>query len=326
MVLYNGDNTYKSKPLFRGAIMNSGSIGPADSVDSVRAQSVYDQVAAAGGCSDASDSLECLRNLPYDEFLNAANSPPGVLSYSALASSYLPRADGKALVTSPDQALINQRIAKVPFIVGDQEDEGTLFALFQSNITTKTELVDYFQEIYFSHATREEIEQLVSFYDDISTYGSPFRTGWWNQWYPQFKQLAALLGDLVFTLSRRITLATAQQLFPEVPKWTYLSSYDHGLPILGTFHTSDILQVFYGVLPNYASRAFKTYYINFVNTLDPNRGAGSNDGGLSNWPQWTDLNQPQMLNMFNDHSELIADNFRNDVFEYLLNTTTNWYI
>ena len=30
MALYDGDNTYKGKPLFRGGIMNSGSIVPAD--------------------------------------------------------------------------------------------------------------------------------------------------------------------------------------------------------------------------------------------------------------------------------------------------------
>jgi carboxylesterase type B len=33
MVLYDGDHTYKNKPLFRGAIMNSGSVIPADPVD-----------------------------------------------------------------------------------------------------------------------------------------------------------------------------------------------------------------------------------------------------------------------------------------------------
>jgi carboxylesterase type B len=44
MLLYNGDNTYKGKPLFRAGIMNSGSVVPAERADSARAQEVYNTV------------------------------------------------------------------------------------------------------------------------------------------------------------------------------------------------------------------------------------------------------------------------------------------
>jgi carboxylesterase type B len=44
MLLYDGDNTYKGKPLFRGGIMNSGSLVPAQPVDSGKAQAIYDRV------------------------------------------------------------------------------------------------------------------------------------------------------------------------------------------------------------------------------------------------------------------------------------------
>jgi carboxylesterase type B len=44
MALYDGNNTYKGKPLFRGGIMNSGSIVPADPVDCPKGQAVYDTV------------------------------------------------------------------------------------------------------------------------------------------------------------------------------------------------------------------------------------------------------------------------------------------
>lgn len=43
-MLFNGDINYKGKPLFRGGIMNSGSIVPAEDVDSAKAQKVYDTV------------------------------------------------------------------------------------------------------------------------------------------------------------------------------------------------------------------------------------------------------------------------------------------
>jgi carboxylesterase type B len=44
MLLYNGDHTYKGKPLFRAGIMNSGSIVPADPVDCPKGQLIYDTV------------------------------------------------------------------------------------------------------------------------------------------------------------------------------------------------------------------------------------------------------------------------------------------
>jgi triacylglycerol lipase len=37
--------------------------------------------------------------------------------------------------------------ALMDFFQGDMEDEGTLFALFQSNLTTKADIVDYLDQI-----------------------------------------------------------------------------------------------------------------------------------------------------------------------------------
>jgi carboxylesterase type B len=47
MLLYDGDNSYKGKSLFRGGIMNSGSIVPAQPMDSSKAQAIYDTVSPA---------------------------------------------------------------------------------------------------------------------------------------------------------------------------------------------------------------------------------------------------------------------------------------
>lgn len=124
MVLYDGDHTYKNKPLFRAAIMNSGSVAPADPVDCPKGQEVYNTVVETAGCASAASSLDCLRALDYTDFLNAANSVPGILSFSSVALSYLPRPDGVALTQTPDILIASKKYAKVPFIVGDQEDEG----------------------------------------------------------------------------------------------------------------------------------------------------------------------------------------------------------
>ncbi|TAQ84606.1 hypothetical protein B7494_g7073 [Chlorociboria aeruginascens] len=316
MALYDGDINYKEKPLFRAAIMDSGSVIPADPVDCPKGQVVYDTVVAAGGCTTAVDSLECLRGLNYTTFLNAANSVPGILSYTSIALSYLPRPDGVVLTQSPEVLITEGKYAKVPFIIGDQEDEGTLFALFQSNITTEAELISYFSTVFFADATTAQVQALVANYPADPAAGSPFRTGTLNEFYPQFKRLAAILGDLTFTLTRRAFLASVSA---DVPSWSYLSSYDYGTPILGTSHGSDIIQVFYGILPDYASEAFHSYYLSFVNTMDPNNGSS-----FMEWPQWV-VNQ-EVMNFNADNAVLLADNFRSDAYEFVVENMANFRI
>ncbi|CAK7202864.1 hypothetical protein SEUCBS139899_005591 [Sporothrix eucalyptigena] len=328
MILYDGNITYNGAPLFRGAIMDSGSIVPADPVDCPKGQAVYDQVVSKAGCSGSSDTLTCLRNADYTTFLNAVNSVPGILSYSSVALSYLPRPDGTVLTDSPDVLVEANKYAAVPMIIGDQEDEGTLFSLFQSNITNTADLVEYLSSVFFHDATTAQIEALVATYPDNASSGSPFNTLVFNEIYPEFKRLAAILGDLVFTLTRRAFLTATYALNPSVPSWSYLASYDYGTPILGTFHGSDLLQVFYGILPNAASKNIHSYYFNFVYNLNPNTATGGTSSTASkvslSWPQWG-ANQ-QLVQFYSLTSNLLADNFRSSSFDWILDNIPSLHI
>ncbi|EKV11605.1 Extracellular lipase, putative [Penicillium digitatum] len=312
MAMYDGDHTYNGAPLFRGAIMNSGSMVPANPVNGTKGQAVYDTVVKNAGCRGANDTLECLRELDYTKFLNAANSVPGILGYNSVAESYLPRPDGTVLTESPDQLVLQGKYAPVPFIVGDQEDEGTIFALFQSNLTTTDQVVDYLQNLFFFDASRQQLTDLVATYHDFKEDGSPFRTGSLYNWYPQYKRLAAILGDLTFTLTRRGFLSYTQKAKPDVPSWSYLSSYDRGIPFLGTFHGSDVVQVLYGILPNYGSKSLHSYFLSFAYEQDPNANAGD----YMEWPPWG--NNQSLMNFFIDHGALLPDTFRQDSYEQIM--------
>jgi acetylcholinesterase len=319
MALYNGDNTYKSNPLFRAAVMDSGSVVPADPVDCPKGQVVYDTVVESAGCSGASDTLACLRSVDYTTYLNAANSVPAIFDYESVALSYLPRPDGVVLTASPEVLSESGQFAKVPFIIGDQEDEGTLFSLVQSNITTTAELVNYLSTIFFHDATVAQIEALVATYSEDPSAGSPFNTGALNEIYPQFKRIAALLGDLVFTLTRRIFLSIASEVHSDVPSWSYLASYDYGTPVLGTFHASDILTT-YGITPGIPSSTIQNYYISFFNTMDPNTGTT----GEIQWPQWSQ--GQQLLHFLATSNELLADNFRNESYTVIQQSASSLHI
>lgn len=312
MALYGGDATYKGKPLFRGAIMNSGSIIPSDPVDCPKGQAVYDTVVRNAGCSQASDTLSCLREVPYDTYLRAVNSLPGILGYQSVALAYLPRPDGVVLPDTPDKLAQAGRYYPVPMIIGDQEDEGTLFALFQPNLTSTAKVVDYFSQYFFQGATKAQLNRLVQSYRPAIIGGSPHRTLLLNEWYPGFKRLAAMLGDLVFTLTRRIFLEVTLAANPDVPSWSYLSSYNYGTPILGTFHGSDLLQTFYGILPNNAARSTRTYYFNFLHNLDPNKGVQK----YAKWPQWKEKKELMWFEKPTSNS-ILKDDFRQGSYEII---------
>jgi carboxylesterase type B len=231
-----------------------------------------------------------------------------VFSYQTVALSYLPRPDGSLLTDSPERLISSGKYAKVPFIVGDQEDEGTLFALFTPNLTTASDVSEYFSTVFFPGANRSVVDDLVSTYEAIDL--SPYRTGQLNNWYPQYKRVAAIIGDYTFSLTRRVLLEVSSSVYPNVPSWSYFATYYHGVPILGTFHGSDLLQLFYTILPNSPGHMIAGYYLSFIYDLNPNSG-----NELGDWPQWS---SGRLLAWFDAASTtLIADDYRGSSHEIL---------
>lgn len=313
MLLFKGNATYKGKSLFRGAIMNWGNIVPADPVDCPKAQAVYNRVVLRVGCRGSENTLQCLRRLPFTRSYNAVASEPAVLSYNALALSYLPRPDGRVLTASPDDQGLAGDFHAVPTIIGDLKDEGAFFALFQKNLSTPQSVVDYLSERYFAHATKDQLKALLETYSSDPSDGSPFRTGSENEIYLGYKRLAAFLGDLVLTLTRRLLLTLAGVVKPNMPTWSCLASYNHGTPILGTFHIADVKELFYNEKPSQSVKDGRTYYFNFLHNQDPNIGVS----GLADWPKWV---QGKKLMWFKDDTtELLNDDFRSNSVNFILN-------
>ncbi|KAL7953642.1 Alpha/Beta hydrolase protein [Trichoderma compactum] len=312
LVLFEGDATYNGNPLFRGAIMNSGSATPTDPLDSDKGQAIYNTVAKAAGC-EGDDSLTCLRGLDNDVFAVAANSVPGIFSYSSLALSYLPRPDGQVLTDSPDALQRAGKFHQVPMIIGTQEDEGSLFSLTQINMNTTEKIVDYLSEYYFHDASQDQITGLVETYSPLPKDGSPYGYGDFEL-YPGKKRIASILGDIVFNLVRRITLQVFSQAAPDVPTWSYFSSYKDLLLALlfGTYHGSDVSVLFSGDNGNYATFSGRVYYINFLYNLDPNVGTNTDVF----WPQWKE--GEQLLEFKGASNGLKADNYRNTSYTFLL--------
>jgi carboxylesterase type B len=170
-------------------------------------------------------------------------------------------------------------------------------------------LVSYLNDVFFHNATREEIEGLVATYPPNPK--SPAGIGASNDTYPEFKRLAAILGDWEFTFMSRLLLET----FPAtVPAWSYQSTYASGTPVLGTYHSTELPYLYYGT--NNISRSIQDLYISFVDSLDPNNYAPtSSNEYLKHWPTWQ--KKKQLLELGAQSTCLIHDNARAASFEYI---------
>lgn len=314
MLLYGGNATYKGKSLFRGAIVNSGGIAPAERVDSPKGQAIYDSVVREAGCSQSPDSLECLRQVDYPTFLRAANSVPSFHGYTSVALSYLPRPDGEVLPDSPERLVENGQIFAVPMIIGNIEDEGTIISLYQKNVSTTDDMTDYLSKLFFPAAPREKLREFVELYEPADTEGSPFGTLAINRLYPGFKRVAAILGDLTFSLSRRTLQRSLAKVKPQMPVWSYLGSYGHSIPFVGSFHALDTLLTFSN-LDNNAVNSCRTYYFNFLYNLDPNRG---NDKAkkYAAWPLWKEAQELMWFKSLGEN-DIIKDDFRSNASAWI---------
>ncbi|OJA14824.1 hypothetical protein AZE42_11600 [Rhizopogon vesiculosus] len=109
-------------------------------------------------------------------------------------------------MADPQQLVLQGSIADIPFITGDCDDEGTIFSFSTLNITTDAQLAEYLQTYWFPSAPAAAIEQLLVYYPQDPTQGSPYDTGALYELSAQFKRMASFQGDATFHAPRRFFL------------------------------------------------------------------------------------------------------------------------
>ncbi|KAH9040259.1 carotenoid ester lipase precursor [Lactarius hengduanensis] len=295
-------NGGKTEGLFRAAFMQSGP--PSQTNDITRGQQYYDYLVERTGCTGSSDTLACLRVAPYEELKAAMDSTPSLFSYQSIALVWRPQIDGIFLADSPLKLTRQGKVAKIPFVIGDCDDEGTLFSLSQTNVTTEAELRTYLSEFLFPSITDAQMDRLLTLYPQDVTQGSPYDTGTQNAFTPEFKRIASLFGDFAFQAPRRFFL---DNLSKRQNTWSFLSKRLKSLPVLGSVHGSDIPII-------YGRGDLADYLIHFATNLDPN------DRGLSpQWPRYTTSSR-QLMTLVDGQAAnrtITSDTYRVKAMTYL---------
>ncbi|PPQ83019.1 hypothetical protein CVT25_005259 [Psilocybe cyanescens] len=287
----------RTQNLFRGAFMQSGGPLPVGQIN--EGQVYYDAVVQNTGCASSNDSLQCLREVPFETLKAAVDKTPNIFSYSSAKIVWLPLVDGVFLQESPYSQIKAGKIPNIPVVSGNSDDEGTIFSFPQSNVTTEADFRNYIKTIWFPTASDAQLSPLWTNYTSDPSEGSPFGTGDLNQLYPQFKRLAAFQGDIIFQAPRRFFL---KNLSGKQKKWSYLSKLFKSTPLVGSFHGTESVS-------NFLDDSF----INFVSKLDPNTGSAPT------WPQYS--SESPVLMTFNDTGVryLSQDTYRASAMECLTN-------
>jgi acetylcholinesterase len=236
------------------------------------------------------------------------------------ALAWVPREDGVFFTANPQQLVAQGSVAPVPFVTGDCDDEGTIFAVFNSNVTTDDELAAYLERYYVppsnfnpssgtGNATSSQglVAEILAAYSADPTQGSPFDTGIANTVTPQYKRMAAIIGDLIFQAPRRFF---QQSTAGKQTQFAFLNKRGKSSPVVGASHGSDIALI-------YGPSDMTDYLIRFGATLDPNDG--NTDPSQIAWPAYTP-DAPTLLTFLDGLAPLAlsSDTYREEAIQTLI--------
>jgi para-nitrobenzyl esterase len=254
-----------SRGLFRRAISESGGCTTRQPTAAEGAASA-EALAAAVGCSGG-DELACLRQVPVATLL--ANLSAG---------DFGPVVDGGFLPDQPRTLYDSGSYSKVPYLLGSNTDEGTLFFIGVPSVTTEAEYLAALQTRYGALAS-----QVAAVYP-----ASAFPT-------PQ-AALARAFGDQILVCT---TYDTARRAAAGGAR-TYLYNFARVIPIpvlqqlgLGAFHGSEIVYVFGSIPPptpddGTVGDTVRGYWSRFAR-----RGSPNGRGALK-WPRYRDSTDQRM--------------------------------
>jgi len=292
-----------SRGLFQRAISESGgctiSVNGTKEVTSDDAASGMQAFAKAMGCNTATDVLACLRGKSVADIMTNAQQPDpmsGTVSSAPWSFSVVVDGPGGFLPDQPRALFDSGDIAKVPYILGSNNDEGTLF-LLNSTTPLSTE-ADY--EAALKARFGADTDKVLALYP-ASNFSGDYTAA-----------LARVIGD------SGLVCGTHDSARRAVKAGAHVFMYNFNVPwallptVLHASHASEIGHVFgnpYLPMPDpgsvEVSDVMNAFWAQFAKTGDPNFA-----GAKATWPVFApDANDDDERIQFDPGLETIQ-NFR----------------
>ena len=293
MLSYGG----RTDGLFHRSIQESGSASTAWCNGSDWYQPIYNKIVKSVNCTEAIDTLECLRTVPYESLFPLLD--PNLYD----GPGWYPTVDGDVLPDYPTQLLHAGQFAHVPHLYGTNSDEGTDNAP-QGTINTDEDLRNFLlYEVGFQYPN-STVTRILELYPDDPAQGVPINTGSerFAELGQQYKRVAAIVGD-IFYHAPRLDDALHYSLYSptyiyrfNTRPWenstnaTWTDTTGELAPAyLGVTHFSEVAFVFnnpatVGPWEEYEalSRQMSAQWIYFANSGSPNAD------GLPYWPRYSE--------------------------------------
>ncbi|KAJ5622170.1 Triacylglycerol lipase (LipA) [Penicillium herquei] len=312
LVTNGGDN----EGLFRAAIMDSGNaVGPPYNGTEWH-QPMYDGIVERAGCSNATNTLECLRNLSYEEFNDVA--------YHGL--EWFATIDNIFLSEYPQISYREGRLAKVPLLLGTNTDEGTSFGT--TGVNTDEEAIAQLISSKRWVLSTDEATRILSLYPNISAIGCPY--GWGNVTWPalgyEYKRYESIAGDLCMVAPRRMLAHTMAGFDQAIFSYRWDVAAFNDSTLIGVQHFADIPFVFANPVQNITTleaslpgrlplgQMAARMWTSFAADLNPN------GHGISNIPEWPDFARNATNFVFRlprNESYIELDDYRTAGMDYI---------
>ncbi|KAJ5397744.1 hypothetical protein N7509_005857 [Penicillium cosmopolitanum] len=301
-------NDGNNEGLFRAAIMESGNaVGPPYNGTEWH-QPMYDRIVDRAGCTNSSNTLQCLRDLPYETFYAAA--------YEGL--EWFATIDGKFITQFPQISYKENKVAKVPILLGTNTDEGTSFG------TTGTDTAEQCIEQLISSKrwviTREQAVNILPHYPNIPALGCPY--GWGNVTWPelglQYKRYESIAGDISMVAPRRMLAHLMSNSIDNVYSYRWDVAALNTSTTIGVQHFAEIPFVFANPVQTMTplgtdparlelGQMAARMWTSFVTHLNPN-GHGLNK--IPQWPRYSSKATNFVFRLPRNESYIEADSYR----------------
>ncbi|KAJ5153460.1 uncharacterized protein N7482_009938 [Penicillium canariense] len=317
--------------LFRAGIMESGGSISAGANNYTTYQSSYDTLAASLNCSNAVDSLQCLREVPFEILNSVLNGTDGSSVYN-----FSPVLDGDFIRNWGSVQLSNHEFVRVPIISGTNMDEGTAFG--PTGINTTEQWYEYLTDGSLGRQLPTSIAQrILELYPDDPSQGIPAFLG--DQRVPsmgyEWRRTSAFAGDFIMHANRRRQC----EAWAEVGAPAYCYRFDvHSADvplIVGATHFEEVSFVFHniaglgyhygkpfaGVPQSYIdlSTMMTSMWASFIHDMDPNSGVVNRS---VHWQAYGKSQPVDLLFNANTTSHMEADNWRKEGIDYINSIAT----
>jgi para-nitrobenzyl esterase len=294
-----------SRGLFHRAVSQSGGCttgpmgggGTTSAADAATGMAAFTQ---AMGCDSAADPLACLRGKSVDEiYANAMQPNPMAAAGARPAWSFSVVVDGVGgfLPDQPQRMFEQGNVAQVPYLLGSNNDEGTLFTYAQSPPKDDAEYRAALEQRYGAAAERIAAQYPVSKFD--GNYGAA---------------IARVVGDSGLVCGTHDTARRAVEASIKVFMYNFNVPWSIAATTLKASHASEISHVFgtpYLPSPDPDSQAvasaMNAYWARFAKSGDPN-----GEDAPATWPQFAPDADDHDERLQLDPSWQVVHDFRRD--------------